>query len=66
MFATPVQTPCRDSVIELLAVLTAVGLLTTLTVLPGVFALVMGRAPTRSASLDPDDPESVHCDARPA
>jgi multidrug efflux pump subunit AcrB len=32
--------------------------LTALMVLPAVFALVMSRAPTRSASLDPDDPES--------
>jgi multidrug efflux pump subunit AcrB len=36
--------------------------LTTLLVLPGVFALVMGRAPIRSASLDPDDPESPQFD----
>jgi hypothetical protein len=32
-------------------------------VLPAVFALVMGGAPARSASLDPDDPESRHHDA---
>jgi multidrug efflux pump subunit AcrB len=32
--------------------------LATLTLLPAVFALVMGRASTRSASLSPTDPES--------
>jgi hypothetical protein len=31
-------------------------------VLPSVFAVIMGRASTRSASLDPDDPESPHHD----
>jgi multidrug efflux pump subunit AcrB len=31
----------------------------TLLVLPALFALIMGRAPTRSASLDPDDPGST-------
>jgi multidrug efflux pump subunit AcrB len=31
-------------------------------VLPSVFAVIMGRASTRSASLDPDDPESLHHD----
>jgi multidrug efflux pump subunit AcrB len=31
---------------------------TTLLVLPAVFALAMGLAPARSASLDPDDPDS--------
>jgi multidrug efflux pump subunit AcrB len=36
--------------------------LTALLVLPAVFALVMGRAPARSASLDPDDPDSRHYD----
>jgi multidrug efflux pump subunit AcrB len=36
--------------------------LTALVVLPAVFALVMGRAPARSASLDPDDPDSRHYD----
>jgi multidrug efflux pump subunit AcrB len=34
--------------------------LATLFVLPCVFALVQGRAANRSASLDPDDPESSH------
>ena len=34
--------------------------LTALVVLPAVFALVMSRAPARSASLDPDDPDSRH------
>ncbi|MBX9585412.1 MAG: efflux RND transporter permease subunit [Gemmataceae bacterium] len=38
----------------------AAGTLTTLFVLPAVFALVMGRAGTRSASLDPFDPASRH------
>jgi multidrug efflux pump subunit AcrB len=33
-----------------------------LIVLPSVFAVIMGRASTRSASLDPDDPESPHHD----
>ncbi|MGA2032006.1 MAG: efflux RND transporter permease subunit [Thermoguttaceae bacterium] len=32
----------------------------TLLVLPSVFALVQSRASTESASLDPDDPESVY------
>jgi multidrug efflux pump subunit AcrB len=32
----------------------------TLTVLPASYAVLLGRAPARSASLDPDDPESVH------
>jgi multidrug efflux pump subunit AcrB len=31
---------------------------TALLILPSIFALVMGRAPNRSASLDPDDPAS--------
>lgn len=34
--------------------------MTALFVLPAVFALVMGRGPTRSASLDPYDPASGH------
>jgi multidrug efflux pump subunit AcrB len=38
--------------------------LTALLVLPSVFALVMGRAPARSASLDPDDPESRHFESQ--
>jgi multidrug efflux pump subunit AcrB len=33
--------------------------LTTLLVLPGIFALVQGRSSTESASLDPDDPGSA-------
>jgi multidrug efflux pump subunit AcrB len=33
-----------------------------LLVLPSVFAVIMGRSSTRSASLDPDDPESPHYD----
>jgi multidrug efflux pump subunit AcrB len=36
--------------------------LATLLVLPAVFALVQGRSSTRSASLDPDDPDSPHYD----
>jgi hypothetical protein len=32
----------------------------TLFVLPSVFALLQGRATTASASLDPEDPESVY------
>jgi multidrug efflux pump subunit AcrB len=38
----------------------AAGTLTTLFVLPAVFALVMGRAGMASASLDPFDPASPH------
>jgi multidrug efflux pump subunit AcrB len=34
--------------------------LTTLFVLPGLFAIIQGRAGMRSASLDPDDPASVY------
>jgi RND family efflux transporter MFP subunit len=36
--------------------------LTTLVVLPAVFAVVQGRSSTASASLDPDDPESSYAD----
>jgi multidrug efflux pump subunit AcrB len=36
----------------------AASTLTALLILPAILALVMGRAPTRSASLDPDDPAS--------
>jgi multidrug efflux pump subunit AcrB len=36
--------------------------LTTLLILPAVFALFMGWASTRAASLDPDDPASRHYD----
>jgi multidrug efflux pump subunit AcrB len=36
----------------------AVATFATLFVLPSVFAVVQGRSSTRSASLDPDDPES--------
>jgi Cu/Ag efflux pump CusA len=32
----------------------------TLLVLPSVFAIIRGRAGRRSASLDPDDPQSRH------
>ncbi len=34
----------------------------TLFVLPAVFALLMGKPSTKSASLDPDDPTSAYCD----
>jgi multidrug efflux pump subunit AcrB len=34
--------------------------LTTLLILPAIFALVQGRAGTKSPSLDPSDPESAH------
>jgi len=37
----------------------AVATLATLLVLPSVFAIIQGRAHRRSASLDPDDPESA-------
>src|SRR5204862_6631315 len=40
--------------------------LTTLTVLPFVFALVQGRAGTASASLDPTDPQSPYYDEHTA
>jgi multidrug efflux pump subunit AcrB len=36
--------------------------LTTLFVLPAVFALLLGGAGTRTVSLDPDDPDSLYCD----
>ena len=48
--------PLGRAVIGGLAAATAA----TLFVLPAVFALVQGRASTKSASLDPDDPESVY------
>jgi multidrug efflux pump subunit AcrB len=35
---------------------------TTLLVLPSIFAVVRARSTTRSASLDPDDPESAYFD----
>jgi multidrug efflux pump subunit AcrB len=38
----------------------AAATLTTLLVLPAVFALVMGRSPARSASLSPFNPDSRH------
>jgi multidrug efflux pump subunit AcrB len=38
----------------------AAATVTALFILPAIFALVMGGAPTRSASLDPDDPDSRH------
>jgi multidrug efflux pump subunit AcrB len=34
--------------------------LATLLVLPAVFAVVQGSSPTNSASLDPDDPQSLY------
>src|SRR5205807_417359 len=39
--------------------------LATLFLLPSVFAIVQGRASNRSASLDPDDPESPSFDRAP-
>jgi multidrug efflux pump subunit AcrB len=36
----------------------AASTITALLILPAIFALVMGGAPMRSASLDPDDPDS--------
>ena len=38
----------------------AAGTLTTLFILPAVFALLMGGAGTASSSLDPFDPHSKH------
>ena len=38
--------------------------LTTLLVVPSIFAVVQARAGTRSVSLDPDDPESPYHDQR--
>jgi Cu/Ag efflux pump CusA len=38
--------------------------LATLLVLPAVFTIVRGRGAARSASLDPDDAESVHYEKR--
>ena len=40
----------------------AVATFATLFVLPSVFAVIQGRSSTRSASLDPDDPESPNFD----
>jgi multidrug efflux pump subunit AcrB len=40
----------------------AAATLATLLVLPSAFAIVQGRSSTRSASLDPDDPESPYYD----
>jgi multidrug efflux pump subunit AcrB len=37
---------------------------TTLLILPAVFALIQSRASTQSPSLDPDDPESRHFEAK--
>jgi multidrug efflux pump subunit AcrB len=39
-----------------------VATMATLFLLPAVFAIVQGHAGTRSASLDPDDPDSPHYD----
>ena len=36
----------------------------TLFLLPSVFAVVLGRSSTQSASLDPDDPDSTYFDQR--
>jgi multidrug efflux pump subunit AcrB len=40
----------------------AAGTFATLVVLPAVFTLLLGRASTRTPSLDPDDPASTHYD----
>ncbi len=40
----------------------AASTLTTLTVLPALFAVIMGGGAAHSASLDPDDPQSPHYD----
>jgi multidrug efflux pump subunit AcrB len=48
--------PLARAVIGGLAAATAA----TLLILPAAFALLQARAPARSASLDPDDPESAH------
>jgi multidrug efflux pump subunit AcrB len=37
----------------------------TLVVLPSVFAIIQGQSSTRSASLDPDDPQSTYFDQSP-
>ncbi|HTU16487.1 MAG TPA: efflux RND transporter permease subunit [Gemmataceae bacterium] len=37
-------------------------MLAKILILPSVFAVIMGRSSTRSASLDPDDPDSAHFD----
>ena len=44
----------------------ALATVSTLFVLPAVFALVMGKSGTQSSSVDPDDPESKHHDLQPA
>jgi Cu/Ag efflux pump CusA len=49
--------PLGRAVIGGLAAATAA----TLFILPAVFALLQGKSP-KSASLDPDDPESTHFD----
>jgi multidrug efflux pump subunit AcrB len=38
----------------------------TLAILPAVFAIIQGRSSTRSASLDPDDPQSPNFDRKVA
>jgi hypothetical protein len=40
--------------------------LATLFILPSVFALVQRKAVRRSASLDPDDPQSIYYSPPPA
>ena len=44
----------------------AAATLATLLILPSVFALVQRRVSRYSASLDPDDPQSVHYAGGPA
>jgi hypothetical protein len=38
---------------------------TTLLVLPAIFALIQARASMQSPSLDPDDPQSAHFESNP-
>jgi multidrug efflux pump subunit AcrB len=37
--------------------------ITTLLIIPSIFAIVEGRSSAASPSIDPDDPESTHYDA---
>jgi Cu/Ag efflux pump CusA len=43
----------------------AVATFATLFLLPSLFVVIQGKSATRSASLDPDDPESRHHDPVP-
>ncbi len=40
--------------------------LTTLFTVPSIFAVIQGRAPVESVSLDPDDPQSAHFERQKA